>query len=193
MAIKGILDKIGEYLIREPKPNNFFPQGNPITTECPALVLVHPFYFGLGENIREYSQHSQLSQGHRYVANLRVALANPDRNIVLFETEYYSRSTLGLLSLMRPLDGVYLVQTEPRTSYPINSGSMPWKYIAEKMSNISNRFEFAGGNLYGNIFNTEGLCGCLGGAFRHLNHWGIKGRFKEGCCFNATSQIGWDF
>lgn len=193
MAIKEILDQIGAHLIREQKPNNFFPKGNPVSSSNPALVLVHPFYFGLDENLKEYYQHSQLSQGHRYVANLRVALANPDRNIVLFETEHYSRSTLELLSLMRPLDGVYLVQTEPRTSYPINAGFMPWKYIAEKMSTISDEFEFAGGELYGDISDTRGLEGCLGGAFRHLNFLGIKDRFKEGCCFSAASQVGWNF
>jgi len=155
-------------LKKEPEEKNFFPQGKPIDSKLPGLVLVHPFYFGFDG--KKYLQHSQLKDNGRYIPNMRCLLSNPRRNLFLFESYASSKQTLDLLSSWRSLDGIYLIKTETETSKPVQIGlfSDCWKNIADRMLTVSREFEFAGGELYGDISKILSLSGCLGGLLGNL-------------------------
>jgi hypothetical protein len=170
---------------------NFFPQGESLDSKIPSLVVVHPFYFGFNGN--KYLHHSQMKDFGRYIPNIRCLLSKQDRNIFLFESYKYSSKTLEVLSSWRGnLNGVYLIKTQNDSSMPIEAGKLfdEWKNMAQRMLDVSSEFEFAGGELYGNIKDTSSLTGCLGGAFRELDKCGVKGNFKEGVCFQSLEHAG---
>jgi hypothetical protein len=193
MVLSQTLEGIGSHLFRTNRINNFFPQGNPINSQAPALVVVHPFYFGLGKNIWRYYQHEQLKSSTDYISNIK-EIWLPDRNIILFETTNSKENTLNIIRKARGLDGVYLIETEPDNSTPTNAGLLSqWENMAKKILEVSPKFEFAGGEIYGNIINPDTLYGCLGGAFRNLKNYGVNGELKHGCCYKSTEHLGWDF
>lgn len=175
---------------------NFFPQGKPIISDRPGLIVVHPFYNGFEG--KSYVQHNQLGGG-RYLANMRLLISHSDRNLFLFEELGKCKRTLSFLAECRSLDGVYLIKAsgnpDEHGALPVSAGFNPWKTIADRILDVSerNEFEFAGGELYGDIRDSiQKLQGCLGGAVAKLNDYGIKGRFKEGCCFNSIDRVTGD-
>jgi len=189
----GVCKLLNLILEKESEVRNFFPQGKQIDSKLPGLVVVHPFYFGFDG--KKYLQHSQLKDSGRYIPNMRCLMSNSERNLFLFESHTASNQTLELLSSWRSLNGVYLIKTETETSKPIQAGLLfdCWKNMAERILSISKEFEFAGGELYGDISKVFSLNGCLGGAFGQLNQYGVKGRFKEGVCFKSLENAGWNF
>jgi len=187
---------LGRILKAESEIKNFFPQGNRIKSDLPGLVVVHPFYFGFKNGTKPYFQPHQTCSDYSYLANMKMLLSNSDRNLFLFETCARSRFTLDFIAMCRSHDGLYLVETGGDSSFPVRAGLDEWKNMADKMLEVSGRseFEFAGGELYGDIKDLpHKLKGCLGGAFAQLSHHGVKGKFKEGCCYHATAMAGWDF
>lgn len=175
-------------IARSSEVRNFFPQGRPIKSDFPGLILVHPFYFGLNNYNLKYYQHNQLTAPGTYISNMRFLLSDSDRNLFLFETYSKSDLTLKLLEMCRSLDGVYLIKTGTECSIPIHAGINGWKSMAERMLEASEvrEFEFTGGQLMGDITKpAPKLNGCLGVAFAELSRNGITGKFKEGCCFDS--------
>lgn len=179
----AVCNTIDLVLKRQAEVRNFIPQGRTICSSLPGLILVHPFYYG--SNLKKYLIPNQLESDGTYRENILGLLSDSKRNIFLFETSGSIFSTIDVLSKFRSLDGVYLIRTEEDSSVPISAGFDPWQNMAEKILKVSKEFEFAGGEVHGDLDDVSSLCGCLGGAFRHLSNCGVKGKFKEGACYYA--------
>ena len=170
----------------------FISLGKSINADIPTLIFVHPFYFGM-KNQEAYYQHPEISCEKQYLENVNQQILESNRKIVLIETRKKSKSTVKYISSRRSLDGMYLVQTGEDNSHPLHLGNDSWRNLARILLDLDSSFEFAGGELHGNIMKVSTLEGCLGGAFRNLSHYGIRGEFLKGCCYQPTSSVGWNF